>query len=202
MTYSQYAESRGLTSQAIYYTIKKNQEQFEGHIEKNDKGFNYLDDEAIAILDRIFNHSIKRNQLAMASADLLQAKAEANIEKQLRENDKKHYQELVIEKDKTRALVMESLTTFSGSMENLSSDTRLLREYNEAMRDDISALTRRIATNDQLQARIESLIAENTRLTSQVADLEEKLRVKSAELEDLKGRRLTLSERISGKSQK
>ena len=52
LRFKEYADSKGITVQVVYKHIKKRQKEFEGHIIKQ-YGVQYLDDEAIAMLNSI-----------------------------------------------------------------------------------------------------------------------------------------------------
>ena len=60
LKFKEYADSKGITVQVVYKHIKKRQKEFEGHIIKQ-YGVQYLDDEAIAIL----NSLIRDNSLVI-----------------------------------------------------------------------------------------------------------------------------------------
>ncbi len=112
----EYADSKGVTTQAVYKHINKHQKELKGHIKK-DHGIKYLDDDAIeflnslirenslVVMDNSRNEEIKRLQ---EENNRLRDKVESLSDKLLEKTEQSQQHIVMIAELRTKIALLES----------------------------------------------------------------------------------------------
>lgn len=137
----EYAENRGKTVQAVYQQMKRkeNAEALKGHVKLKwigNKNVKYLDEIAVAILDKASNSApitflrYEKEEELQAVKQQLEALKQANMKLQGRNE---LLQEQLAEKDK-RLLLLESE---KGEIEDKNKEIKILEGYIQDAKDEI-----------------------------------------------------------------